>query len=333
MSRVQTVLALPRLLFNILAALKMQRSFLQENILPLVDEAIDSNDRSVDEQDRKKIKDYYGLAVPAILGEAFCALRGIKMSQRERMASTCQGAMTGLFDDFFDKQNLPEAALKALLDAQHGNGNSSNEKLFLHFYNTALANSVDPATMKQRLWQVYEAQVESKKQVGNLLTQSEIKDITIRKGAYSLLFYRAAFDHALSTEEEAMLYQAGALMQLCNDIFDVYKDHQQQIATLVTTAGNISTVRSLFLSMLEESKTLALKSGHPKAAVQQCWRRLSIAVFSRSLVCLDQLESKEKLSGGKFIPAAYHRKDLICDMELAVNKWRAVKYYVRYASL
>jgi len=331
MSRVQTALALPRLLFNILAALKVQRSFLQENILPLVQEAIASGDRSVDEADRKKIKDYYGLAVPAILGETFCALRGTNMSGRERMSSTCQGAMTGLFDDFFDKQDLPEAALKALLEGQQANGDSSNEKLFLHFYNTALSNCSDPATMKKRLWQVYEAQVESKKQAGTFLTESEIKDITIIKGAYSLLFYRAAFDHALSPAEEAMLYQVGALMQLCNDIFDVYKDQQQGIATLVTTAGNIGTVRSLFLSMLKEAKILALKSGYPKAAVQQCWRRLSIAVFSRSLVCLDQLEAREKLSGGKFTPADYHRKDLICDMELAVNKWRAVRYYVRYA--
>jgi hypothetical protein len=332
MSRVQTALALPRLLFNILAALKVQRSFLQENILPLVQEAIASGDRSVDEADRKKIKDYYGLAVPAILGEAFCALRGTNMSRRERMASTCQGAMTGLFDDFFDEQDLPEAALEALLEGQHAKEDSSNEKLFLHFYNTALGNCIDPGSMKRRLWQVYEAQVESKKQAGNNhLSKNEIQDITIRKGAYSLLFYRAAFDHALSPAEEAMLYQVGALMQLCNDVFDVYKDQQQGIATLVTTAGNIGTVRSLFLSMLEEAKTLALKSGYPEAAVQQYWRRLSIAVFSRSLVCLDQLEAREKLSGGTFTPADYHRKDLICDMELAVNKWRAVKYYVRYA--
>jgi len=333
MSRIQTALALPGLLFSTLDALKLQRHFLQENILPLADEAIASGDHSLDEQDRKKIKDYYGLAVPAILGEAFCALRGRNMSQRERLASTCQGAMTGLFDDFFDRQNLPGEELKTLLETQSGGYGNSNEKLFLHFYNTALSNCSDAAAMKKRLWQVYEAQVESKKQAGTLLTESEIKDITIRKGAYSLLFYRAGFDHVLSSAEEALLYQVGALMQLCNDIFDVYKDRQQNIATLVTTAENISTVRSLFLSMHEEAKVLAFKSGYTKTAVQQCWRRLSIGVFSRSLVCLDQLESKEKLSGGKFTPAAYNRKDLICDMELAVNKWRAVRYYIRYASL
>jgi hypothetical protein len=56
----------------------LPKKHLQQNILPLLNVAKQSNDGSLDESDFKKITHYYGLAVPAILGEAFCALHGRK---------------------------------------------------------------------------------------------------------------------------------------------------------------------------------------------------------------------------------------------------------------
>ena len=92
--------------FIVISNINRQNKFIQKNINPLLDEAKKINDGNLEENDLKKITGYYGLAVPAILGEAFCTLRGKKMTDKERLASTCQGAMTGLGDDFFDKQRL-----------------------------------------------------------------------------------------------------------------------------------------------------------------------------------------------------------------------------------
>jgi hypothetical protein len=47
-----------------------------------------------------------------------------------------------------------------------------------------------------------------------------------------------------------MLYKLGGVLQLSNDIFDVYKDSKDDIYTLVTTAKKISELRKLFLSLL-----------------------------------------------------------------------------------
>jgi len=55
----------------------------------------------------KKIHTYYGLSVPAFLGEYFCLLRGKMMSDSERYPLTYLGALTGFFDDFFDEKNTP----------------------------------------------------------------------------------------------------------------------------------------------------------------------------------------------------------------------------------
>ena len=59
--------------FIVISHINHQKNFIQKNINPFVDEAKKMTDDSLDENDLKKITGYYGLAVPAILGEAFCA--------------------------------------------------------------------------------------------------------------------------------------------------------------------------------------------------------------------------------------------------------------------
>ena len=286
----------------------------------------------MDNKDFKKITAYYGLAVPAILGEAFCSLRGEKMAPKERMAATCQGVITGLGDDFFDKKNISGPSLKQLIDQpQKSDGTNEYEKLSLHFLRSAIANAPDPKLTQHQLDKVYAAQVLSKKQNSPGLDYDEIKNITIRKGAESVLFYRTVFSHQMNKEEEKALYCLGGLMQLSNDIFDVYEDEQQGICTLLTTTQNIRNIRTLFLSLMQTGYAAAHKTSYPKPRIKKFIDLISIAIFSRCLVCLDQLEKNEKKSGNVFTPAKYKRKDLICDMDTALNKWRSVKYHVKYA--
>jgi len=315
--------------FTVISGINRQKEFIQKNINPFIEEAKKITDGSLDENDIKKITGYYGLAVPAILGEAFCALRGINMTDRERMASTCQGAMTGLGDDFFDKQRLSEAALKDFIERPGlFNGNTASEKLFLNFYKTALANAPQPALMQQQIFRVFQAQLLSKQQAGPGLSYEVIKDTTLRKGAESLLYYRTAFENPLKKGEEKMLYCLGGLMQLSNDIFDVYKDHQNGISTLVTTAKKIKELRFLYSALLQLGTEAAYKTGYPKENIRKFLGIISIGIFSRCYVCMDQLEKNEKRSGNVFDPKQYQRKDLICDMDTAVNKWRSLKYHL-----
>jgi len=66
--------------------------------------------------------------------------------------------------------------------------------------------------------------------------------ITYFKGSVSLLFYHSALDEAVPESEEKMLCALGQLLQLVNDIFDVYKDRQNNIKTLVTDAHQIKII-------------------------------------------------------------------------------------------
>lgn len=324
------ILRTPGLLSNVLKNIRIQQQFIKENIDPLINDARKLNDGSLDEAACKKMREYYGLAVPAVLGEAFCALRGEKMSTTERIASTCQGATTGLFDDFFDKQNFTGESLKLFIeDPKQAKANNASQQLFLQLYTTGLQNMPDPKYTLSYVYRVYQAQVESKKQAVPGLSSEEMKRITLLKGGVSLLLYRTAFANPMDKAEEDMLYQLGGLMQLCNDIFDVYDDCQDGIFTLIATAKKISDIRVLFLQLLKEGTAAACKSNYPAANIKRFLDIISIGIFSRSLVCLEQLESKEKLSDGIFMPRSYQRKDLVCDMDTAGNKWKSLMYHAK----
>jgi hypothetical protein len=316
--------------FSTVSNINKQKNFIKKHIDPQLEKAKKLADGSLDENDLKKITGYYGLAVPAILGEAFCALRGEQMTAKERMASTCQGAMTGLGDDFFDKQRLSEQGVKDFIEKPElFTGNTASEKLFLDFYKTALASAPQPAQMQQQIYKVFQAQLLSKQQDSPGLSYEIIKDITVRKGAESLLYYRTAFEHPFKNGEEKMLYALGGLMQLSNDIFDVYKDRQSGVSTLVTTAAKIKDLRFYYSALLQVGKAAAFRSGYPKKNVRKFMGIISIGIFSRCYVCMDQLEKNEKKTDHVFDLKAYSRKDLICDMDTAGNKLRSLGYHMK----
>ena len=316
--------------FTVISDINHQKKFIRKNIVQLLMAAKKEADGSLDENDIKKITGYYGLAVPAVLGEAFCVLRGGPMTGKERLAATCQGAMTGLGDDFFDKQRLSEQGVQDFIERpEMFTGNSVSEKLFLHFYKTALANAPQPAIMQQQLFKVFHAQLLSKQQDMPGLSNDVIKDITIRKGAESLLFYRTAFEHPMRKGEEKMLYCLGGLMQLSNDIFDVYKDHQNGVNTLITTLSKIDDLRFYYSALLQTGTEAAYRSGYTKKHVKRFLGILSISIFSRCYVCLDQMARNQKSTKGVFDPNAYSRKDLVCDMDNVGNKLRSLRYHIK----
>ena len=311
-----------------------QKTFLQKYLSKESESARQTNDGSLDDEDFKKITGYYGLAVPAILGEALCALRGFKMTLPERMALTYQGAMTGLFDDFFDKEKISDETVKVFMEKPAEiSGINSRQKLFLQFYKKALHYANNPALMLHYLQKVYEAQIESKKQSSpGSLTKEEIKRITLNKGGVSVLFYRSVLSNALFKEEEDALYQMGGLMQFGNDIFDVYKDSVSHIDTLMTTTKKVNDVRTMFNQITESSFSSFSQTKYADKNIRKFQRLIFMSLCSRCFVCLDQLESKEKKSDNIFSPQLYSREDLVCDMDTFRNKRRSMIYFIRRRS-
>ncbi len=238
------------------------------------------------------------------------------------MALTYQGAMTGLFDDFFDKENISDDVVRSFMEnPEETNGQNSRQKLFLQFYKKSRKYSLDPNLMLYYLKKVYDAQIEGRKQaITGSLTKEEIKRITVNKGGVSVLFYRSVLSNPLSKEEEQSLYQMGGLMQFGNDIFDVYKDCQKRIDTLMTTAKDINDVRSEFIAMTDISFHSVYQAEYDHKNIRKFLRLISMSLCSRCHTFFDQLEKKQKETNNVFTPYQYSRQELIADMEKPSNK-------------
>lgn len=322
----RNTIRVPAIFIKIIHDLRKQKKFMKYNIEPLLHQAKVSNDGTLVDKDFIKINKYYGLAVPAILGEAFCVLRGKPMSKSERCVSTSQGVITGLFDDFFDDLKLPEELIMNMVENPESIiPKSSIEKLFLEFYLKALQKAAHPNAIKRRLLLVYEAQVMSVDQENSTVENSRIWEITRKKGGNSVLFYRTAFDNLPAIGEEEALFQLGSIMQLENDIFDIYKDAKSNIATLPATLSKVSDLRLLYEEQIKLLIGICNKMDYPKKRIVQFLDRI-MPVINRGLVCLDQYQQLEKNNRGEFDITCFSRKQLICDMEKPGNILRSIKY-------
>ena len=328
--KIGNIFCIPGTILTVSRGLKYQNQFMKDTILKDIDDIKKVNDGSLKEDDFKKIRKYYGNAVPAILGEGFCLLRGTGMSDKERASLTYLGSATGLFDDFFDHTDLTDDRILELLDNQDdSNANSSNELLFLRFYRKALENTSDVKRLRHYAYEVHLAQVKSREQYQSSMNEDELKEITFLKGGVSLLFYRAGLEGEMSEPENELLYNLGALMQLENDIFDIYKDYQGEISTLATTETKISHLRSIYRDRFDKTKESLRKTSFSEKNKKKFFKFISL-IICRGFVCLDCLEENEKLTGNKFELDKYIRKQLICDMEKPKNILKTISYYSKF---
>jgi hypothetical protein len=251
------------------------------------------------------------------------------MSVKERYAITYMGALTGLFDDFFDEQKISEEHIMEMITkADERIANNSNERLFVKFCQVALKNAEDADLVKKIAVKVFDAQVLSRKQKLPYTELDEIKSITLEKGGLSLLFYRSIFTEPISESEERMLSLLGGIGQLENDIFDIYKDSQQGIRTLATLTNKIDDLRKVYVDMMVQTFEMVRQTPYTRANKNKFLHFISF-IISRGLVCLDFLEEKEPQTNHQFVLNQYEKKDLICDMGKVSNTLKLFNHYTK----
>ncbi len=333
LSIIKKICSLPYIYFSLWKDVRKQKSYLNNFIPELLNKIDLKGDGTIDAEDLKKINSYYGLGVPAILGESFCTLRGYKMTNNERECSTLSGALTGLFDDLFDKNKTDNKLIEQLLNYPDSFVPiNDNQKLSLEIYKLFLNKLVNKELSRKFINEIYKVQLDSIKQESNSITNEEIIDITYRKGGYSVLFFRSVYKHNLNNVEYDAFYQLGALMQLGNDIFDVYKDFQNGINTLVTRTEDIKVLRNYFIKEQIKTNNLLINLNYPSKNKILFLNKVSLAL-SRCYVCLDQFEKLQNNSNNEFKLSDYSRKELICDMEKPFNILKSLMYFVNNNTL
>ncbi len=328
MNRIKNTLSFPLHVLEILWSIRLQRAFITSELDPII-AGFQSVDNSVlSPADLKKIRLYYGNAVPSILGHGFSILRGAKLSLKERRALTFLGAATGVYDDFFDDDHTPTHHIEALtLNPSKAIALNQREHFFVKCFSIALDNCISRDNLTNRALNVYRAQVQSLSQARSTLSEETIQSITLNKGGVSLLFYREVLENPMNPEEAELLNVIGGLMQLENDIFDTYKDREAGIQTLPTTTLKIGPLRQLYQALHSQVLDALNKTSFKRSNKVHFFQYINLIIY-RGTVCLDFLEQQEKFTEGVFDLKEYERSQLICDMEKPSNLFRVFQYYV-----
>ncbi len=322
--------SLPGIFLFLLKSLKVQKSFIKKNVHPKIVSILKTNDGSVTPADVEKITNYYALGVPAILGEAFCVLRGKPLQDSERHCLSFLGGISGLLDDLFDDPGKEVLHLKKFINQpEELNPANCYEKLLLHFYSLGLYHSTTPEKLITEANKIFDAQLKSTGQTTQNFSAEQLKELTRLKGGTSFIFYRLCLETSMGNEEKEFFYSLGGLMQLGNDIFDVWEDLQEKIHTIATSTNTIEDLRFYFTNELINCYRQISKLSYDRNNKIQFLKIITLAL-ARVFVCLDQFENLEKLTNNKFVPANYTRTQLICDMQKPRNQVLAIKYYLSF---
>ncbi len=325
------ILKLPAVAFFLYKNVRTQKKFIQNQLVGELKPFRLTNDGSISKEDFKKITQYYGLGVPAILGTAFCRLHNTKFGNKERLVMTYLGGISGLLDDLFDDPEKEWHHLeKFILSPENLEPNNNLEAVLKKLYLKGLENTKNSEALKKQALLVFKTEKQSIQQQSSI-GHSKIKELTFLKGGHSFIYYRLCLNAPLHIPERKMIYQVGALMQMGNDIFDVWEDCQQGIQTLATIEKDIKLLRRSFNSELDLAVNYAYACEFKEKQIEQ-FLKLTLFGLSRVFVCLDQLEKLQNTTNGVFEPHSYSRKQLICDMESPKNKKAALKYYLKLLS-
>lgn len=322
------MLSLPPVFYILLNNLLKQKQFIKTHLEKELYPYKLKNDGSLTPADFKKILSYYSLGVPVILGESLCVLRGKKMHPRERLSMTFLGGISGLLDDLFDDPEKEVDHLENfILQPEKLLPSNSHERLLVHLYELGLHYSYNSALIQQQALRVFQSQKESLKQKESNVNSLKIEEITYAKGGNSFLYYRLCLYHPLEMTEQNFLYELGGIMQLGNDIFDVWEDHQNGINTAATLCKDVRELRNTFRKRLQKCFSLAYNTPYPEQNIQQFLRICSLAL-ARVFVCLEQFLDLQKSTGNQFKIEKYTRKQLICDMQKPMNQIKAFKFFL-----
>ena len=282
---------------------------------------------ALNSKEKRRLQHYfYGTTYLSVV---FCTLRGFPRRPGEKRLFTRLAALAYFFDDLVDAFRDKDNSGQLWQDNPEAYGQTADERgLALHFLQQ-LYLELPPENLiqfKAFMHQVFNVETAGR-QVDFTLHIQELEKITADKGGYSVLLFRRVLAHPLSAAEQDALYQFGYLIQLCDDIFDLWHDQQAGICTLATHLGGrqqMGELQQLFEEQVEVVRT-AFYQLAPRLHGRLAWSAAYYLVTITRL-CLRHYADLQKKHGT--LPVQ-NRSLMVVDMERADFRWRAVKQFLR----
>ena len=278
----------------------------------------------VSPENQNRMRDY--ILIQTMWTAGFCLLRGDRIEDNELKAIVNISALAPLYDDFFDKMDMPSDKIIRLVNTPFDyNSSSSIEDLFLEFSKRVHQNVQDVPFYLENAKRVFKAQYESKKLVSDKsLNWEEIKDIAFEKGAATIICMCNMLNKKLSGQEEKLMYQLGGVAQYLDDLFDLREDFIEGRQTLANPMVSVVNKKNSFSFEVGVLKSM-LKDFDYKNSNKKAFLFPVTYILGATLLTLDRYASLEKRTGGVFEIEKYSRDDLVVDMDQFSNRWKAFK--------
>ncbi len=309
---------------NVYKEIKRQKQFNKSFLIPYLKELENKYRGAFSPEQRKKILNYYGLFITSFLCSSYKRLYGKTLNTEERKRATLFGILTPIGDDLFDVDKLDIDSIRTITyHPENYIANTFSAQVAKKIQSYLLKNVPYPKEYLQASKNVLEIQIETIKQTRPDISNEEMERITYEKGASSVIIYHQSLDIIADKDMQEVLYLVGSLYQMGNDIFDLYKDVQDNIYTLINTCEDYISFKQKFLHLvsLQNNKIMAFPYNE-RNKKEFCI--IMNTINARSIVALDYFIKLQKKKGLKKINWwQMLRKDMIVDMEKPANflKW------------
>ena len=285
------------------------------------------SERSFLKNEIRRMKQY--MLGSLCIADLFCTLANRKISLKEKNAIVYMSVLLSIYDDLFDRDNISKERLFSLI-SQTGRvvPTTQKEKIFLGLYK----NSHTHIVQKEQFYDLLKKLFESQKNSKALSTKSDpdkIEQFSYEKGGYAALLLRFVLEHSLSRDEKKAIYELGGLIQLIDDIFDLYEDSRAEVCSLAYPTYSIDYLSNKLQKKLTQTLHLFYNLPYKRKNIKK-FTYCYVMFCSRIFVCLEQLGKLIKDPLQPFNPHLFNRRQLICDMEKPINILKSIYYAFTY---
>ena len=279
-------------------------------------------------REKRRLKHYY--YGTTYLGVVFCTLRSYPRSRREEYLFTNLAALACFFDDLVDAYRENDDSGRKWQDNPEEYGRTADSRgLALHFLHN-IYRELPPGDLEQFktfMHGVFNVETAGRQHSSAAPGASGLEKTMAEKGGCSVLLFRRLLPNPLSDPEREALFQFGHLIQLCDDIFDLWHDRQAGNHTLATYLAERNDVARL-IQVFENQVIVVMGALRAIARVDPTssgvgpTRAVIHFLVSITRVCLRRYADLQEKRGT--LPLD-DRAAMVVDMEKWSNRLRAVR--------
>jgi len=286
-------------------------------------------DMALDSKAMRRLQHYfYGTTFLSIV---FGLLHGRRRSATEKYLFSNLAALSYYFDDLADAYRQEDAGEHTWMNNPETYGHRADTRgvslhLLENLYRHLPPDCIDE--FKGYLHRVFNVETAGRQQIDHALDFDALWAITREKGGASVLLFRRILRTPLSEAEREALFAFGGLIQLCDDVSDIWFDHHDGTMTVplyFALQQDLSGLRRFFetevMQVQKRFESVEKQPWHLWGGPNTAWAAVEILI-AIARVCLD---AYDRLLGKNGTLPLNDRKAMVIDMERWQNRLRLVQ--------